>query len=162
MTHGVDLGRRGFFRRQSSDAIRPPWVREDIDFTELCSRCDACIKVCETQIISRGDGGFPEVNFTKDECTFCEKCVSACPEPIFDLSQAAPWGLKAEINPTCLTQTGIWCQSCKDACEPRAIGFVMAVGQVPKPVINIDACTGCGACVSPCPADAIKVKKPST
>jgi ferredoxin-type protein NapF len=160
VTQGIDQGRRRFFRRQTSDALRPPWVKADIDFTDLCSRCDACIKVCETQIISRGDGGFPEVNFNQDECTFCEKCVSACPEPIFDLNQAAPWAIKAEISSACLTHNGIWCQSCKDACEPRAISFVMAVGQVPKPQINIQACTGCGACVSPCPADAIKVVKP--
>jgi ferredoxin-type protein NapF len=158
MGEEIDQGRRRFFRRQTSNVQRPPWVKADIAFTDLCSRCDACIKACETQIIHRGDGGFPEVHFAKDECTFCEKCVSACPEPIFDLSQTQPWKIKAEISSACLTQVGVWCQSCKDACEPRAISFVMAVGQVPKPQINLDACTGCGACVSPCPSDAIKVK----
>jgi len=155
MSQAIHQSRRCLFNRQKSSAIRPPWVKADIEFTDICTRCDDCIKACETQIIKRGDGGFPEVDFSINECTFCQKCVTACSEPLFDTEQAAPWTITASIKDSCLTNTGVWCQSCKDACEPRAISFVMAIGQVPKPVIDVSACTGCGACVSPCPSDAI-------
>lgn len=153
----INHSRRNLFRRKKSTALRPPWVKQDIEFTDLCTRCDKCINACETHIIKRGDGGFPEVDFTIDECTFCQQCSDVCPEPIFNLEQDAPWHIKAKVNDTCLTFSGVWCQSCKDACDPRAISFAMAVGQIPKPIINTDACTGCGACVSPCPSNSINL-----
>ncbi|MCL1144034.1 ferredoxin-type protein NapF [Shewanella gaetbuli] len=155
MTQGINQSRRNLFSRRKTNVLRPPWVKQDIEFTDICTRCDKCIQVCETHIIKRGDGGFPEVDFSIDECTFCQKCSDICPEPVFDKAQDTPWQVKANIKDNCLTHNGIWCQSCKDACDPRAITFTMAVGQVPKPQIDINSCTGCGACVSPCPNDAI-------
>jgi ferredoxin-type protein NapF len=160
MSQSVNQGRRSLFSRRKSNALRPPWVKTDIEFTDICTRCDNCIKACETSIIKRGDGGFPEVDFTLGECTFCQKCVTACEEPLFDTEQHVPWLIVANIKQTCLTYNGVWCQSCKDACDPRAISFVMAVGQVPKPIIDTSACTGCGACVSPCPSNAIALAAP--
>lgn len=155
MTQGINQSRRNLFSRRKTNVIRPPWSKPEQAFTDNCTRCDKCITACDTQIIKRGEGGFPEIDFSDDECTFCKQCVEVCPEPVFDTTLAQPWTYVASIKDNCLTAKGVWCQSCKDACEPRAISFSMAVGQVPKPVIDIDACTGCGACVSPCPADAV-------
>ena len=151
----INQSRRRLFSRKKSNAIRPPWSKTDIEFTDICTRCDKCIKACETQIIFRGDGGFPEINFADDECTFCKKCVEVCPEPLILDTAQAPWELKAVVQETCLAYKGVWCQSCKDACDERAISFKSAIGQAPKPVIDTDLCTGCGACASPCPTDAI-------
>ncbi|WP_394133102.1 ferredoxin-type protein NapF [Shewanella maritima] len=159
MSQSINHSRRNLFRRKKDNALRPPWIKQSIEFTDVCTRCDKCIADCETQILFRGDGGFPEVDFKKDECSFCQKCVDACDEPIFDTQQAQPWSLKAQLNDKCLTLSGVWCQSCKDACEPRAIHFKMAVGQIPKPEFDLDACTGCGACISPCPSDAIDMSR---
>ena len=61
---------------QGINAIRPPWSVNEEDFTDKCTRCGDCILVCETQIIVKGDGGFPEIQFDKGECTFCQKCVN--------------------------------------------------------------------------------------
>ncbi|WP_418358540.1 ferredoxin-type protein NapF [Shewanella basaltis] len=155
MTQGINQSRRNLFSRRKTHVIRPPWSKPEHSFTDNCTRCDKCIDACETKIIKRGAGGFPEIDFSQDECTFCKQCVEVCPEPVFDTSTEGPWPLVANINDTCLTAKGVWCQSCKDACEPRAISFIMAVGQVPKPQIDLAACTACGACVSPCPSDAI-------
>ncbi|WP_144209566.1 ferredoxin-type protein NapF [Shewanella donghaensis] len=162
MSQSINHSRRNLFRRRKSDAQRPPWVKSDIEFTDECTRCNACIDACETKVIIKGDGGFPEISFTNDECTFCQQCATACKEPIFDLTQAEPWAIKALVNDTCLTYQGVWCQSCKDACDPRAITFKMAVGQIPKPIIDIDACTGCGACVAPCPSASINIIEPKS
>lgn len=160
MTSSINRSRRSLFRRNSSSVIRPPWINEDDEFTNLCTRCDKCIDACETQIIFRGDGGFPEINFKQDECTFCKQCAQACPEPIFTNTELEPWQNIATINETCLVNQGVWCQSCKDACETNAIKFTMALGKPPTPEIQIEQCTGCGACVAPCPANAITVTLP--
>lgn len=151
----INQSRRRLFSRRKSNVNRPPWSRQDIEFTDICTRCDKCIEACETKIITKGDGGFPEVNFTIDECTFCKKCVEACPEPLFTATDVSPWQIAATINDTCLARQGIWCQSCKDACDPRAISFTPAIGKAPQPQIDADICNGCGACVAPCPSHSI-------
>jgi ferredoxin-type protein NapF len=161
MSQSINQSRRNLFSRRKSNVTRPPWSKVDEQFTDNCTRCNKCITACETNIIKQGDGGFPEIDFSLGECTFCQLCVDACPEPVFDRAQSLPWSITASIKDSCLTYQGVWCQSCKDACDPRAISFIMAVGQVPKPMIDTDACTGCGACVSPCPADAILIGHPS-
>ncbi|QLE86028.1 ferredoxin-type protein NapF [Shewanella sp. Scap07] len=157
MSNRINQSRRNLFSRRKSNVIRPPWIKQDIEFTDECTRCDKCISNCETQIIKRGDGGFPEIDFSRDECTFCGKCAESCPEPLFDTHQAQPWTIAAQISDNCLAFNGVWCQSCKDACEPRAITFSPQIGQAPQPIIDIQACTGCGACVAPCPNSAIIV-----
>lgn len=155
----INQSRRRLFSRKKNDAVHLPWVKNDIAFTDECTRCDKCISACETHIIIKGDGGFPEVDFNIDECTFCKKCVEACPEPLFTQTDEAPWAIAASIQNTCMAYQGIWCQSCKDACDAMAISFTMAVGKAPQPVIDTEACTGCGACVAPCPSAAILIKR---
>ncbi|WP_394200924.1 ferredoxin-type protein NapF [Shewanella waksmanii] len=157
MSNRINQSRRNLFSRRKTNVIRPPWVKLDIEFTDYCTRCDKCIDACETQIIARGDGGFPEINFSRDECTFCGNCSEVCPEPLFDKQQTSPWTIKASIKDNCLAFNGVWCQSCKDACEPRAISFSPQIGKAPQPTINLNSCTGCGACVAPCPNGAIIV-----
>lgn len=158
----INQSRRRLFSRKKNHAIRPPWSRDDIEFTDICSRCDKCSQVCETNIIVKGDGGFPEIDFKDNECTFCKKCAEICPEAIFHDTEQPAWNIKAKVKDTCLANQGIWCQSCKDACDPRAITFKPAIGQAPRPNINLEACTGCGACVAPCPNNSISLASSTT
>ncbi|MCL1078198.1 ferredoxin-type protein NapF [Parashewanella spongiae] len=160
MAGHFDSSRRNFFRRKKDNALRPPWTSLEINFIDTCTRCNACIDTCETKVITRGDGGFPELNFSHAECTFCEKCADACPEAIFDKQQSSPWSLIADIQNSCLAYHGIFCQSCKDACEAEAISFALLLKQAPIPTIDTDSCTGCGACVEPCPSNSIRIFKP--
>ena len=70
----VDLSRRGMLTgswRNANSGIRPPWSKEDSHFLAHCLRCDACIQACETDILQRGQGGYPSVNFKHGECSFC-------------------------------------------------------------------------------------------
>jgi ferredoxin-type protein NapF len=131
-------------------------------FETTCTRCERCLDACPQDILIRGDGGFPEVDFSSGsgECTFCAACVEACPEPAFTSTESTPWQLVAEIaDESCLARAGIHCQSCADVCGFDAIAFALARGLPPQPVIDGDACTGCGACVSICPADAIATSR---
>lgn len=144
---------------QGFEGVRPPWAVANHDFIESCTRCGDCIQVCESKILIKGDGGFPEVDFDKGECTFCQKCAVVCEQPIFrELSQPA-WAHKIEITAQCLTEHKIECRSCQDSCPMSAIRFRLQLGGVAKPVVNSDSCNGCGACIAACPVSAIKISK---
>ncbi|MDN6087902.1 MAG: 4Fe-4S dicluster domain-containing protein, partial [Enterobacterales bacterium] len=65
--------------------------------------------------------------------------------------------IQAEIQTNCLTQKGIECRSCQDACEPYAIRFAPHLSGIAKPTVDLDKCTGCGECVRGCPVDAIRI-----
>lgn len=137
--------------------VRPPWSRDELTFTDICSRCGDCIKACETQILYAGQGGFPEVDFKKGECTFCEACVKNCKEDVFISTRQPAWNLKVSIEENCLAKQGVICMVCGEQCETRAIRFIPQVGQVPQPQMSLAACNGCGACYQPCPTQAIKL-----
>ncbi|MFA0057067.1 ferredoxin-type protein NapF [Vibrio echinoideorum] len=155
----VDLSRRHLFSRRKVDSsqIRLPWINSLENFTNDCTRCGKCIENCETKIIIVGDGGFPTVDFSKDECTFCYQCADVCPEPIFKPKEETPWQAKASISDKCLAQQNVECRSCGDMCEPMAIQFQLRAGSVALPKIELDECNGCGACVAVCPTSAILV-----
>ncbi len=155
----VDLARRRLFSRKSADesAVLMPWVASISSFTDDCTRCGKCISQCENNIIINGDGGFPTVDFSKGECTFCYQCAEVCPEPIFLPQSHQPWQAKAQITQSCLANQNVECRSCGEMCDTMAIQFKLQLNKVAQPVINNDDCNGCGACVAVCPTSAIQV-----
>lgn len=159
MSHApINISRRQLFtRRNEIDKPALPWLKEAL-FTDLCTQCGECAKHCPTHIIRPSDGGFPRVDFQIDECTFCYRCAEACPEPLFWPKTEPAWQAKAVIEDRCLATQNVECRSCGDSCEPEAISFKLAVGRVAQPQIDINSCTGCGACVSICPTSAITIK----
>ncbi|MBL4614468.1 MAG: ferredoxin-type protein NapF [Magnetovibrio sp.] len=150
--------------------IRPPWSRQETQFIDACTQCDKCLSACDEGIVIRGAGGYPEIDFQRGECTFCGDCAKVCtPGAIFfqkcdqDLPQqlppalpsALPWSLDAKISSACLSAKAITCRVCGDRCDARAIRFQLSVGGIADPIIDQTACTGCGACVAPCPVNAV-------
>ncbi|MBF0750884.1 MULTISPECIES: ferredoxin-type protein NapF [Pasteurellaceae] len=156
---------RGRFLTQSqknkdcSGVIRPPWSINNAEFTQQCTGCGDCFAVCETHILVKDDDGFPEVRFENGECTFCQKCVEACEQPIFRSLEDRPWGHKIMINENCLTHNRIECRSCQDNCSMNAIRFRLQIGRVAQPLFDAEICNGCGACLQSCPVRAIKIVK---
>tara|TARA_B110000211_G_scaffold233854_2_gene301322 strand:- start:32060 stop:32578 length:519 start_codon:yes stop_codon:yes gene_type:complete len=156
----VDLSRRNFMRAKkvsSPPAIRLPWTADEALFTRGCTQCGDCISACEENIIIKGDGGFPEINFSAGECSFCQACVKSCKEPLFNSLDTLPWQLDIEIQSSCLAKKQIHCQICQDSCEPEAIVFKYLHSSVPQPEITLEDCTSCGACVAVCPESAINL-----
>ncbi len=156
----VDLSRRNFIRAKkvtTPPAIRLPWVADEEIFIRGCTQCGDCIDACEENIIIKGDGGYPEINFSAGECTFCQACVTTCKEALFTSFDVIPWQLDIEIKANCLTNKQVHCQICQDSCESEAISFKYLHGSVPQPEISIVDCNGCGACVAVCPESAIKL-----
>ncbi|STO54530.1 ferredoxin-type protein role in electron transfer to periplasmic nitrate reductase (NapA) [Canicola haemoglobinophilus] len=147
-------------KTQGLSAIRPPWSIDVADFLQGCNRCGDCIAICETKILVKGEGDYPEVRFSEGECTFCQKCVEICQQPIFRSVDETPWQHKIEMTSACLTQQQVECRSCQDSCEMRAIRFRPQLNTVVQPILDLANCNGCGACIKSCPVSAINIINP--
>ena len=156
----ADISRRSFLRgdvRGNINVIYPPWAVSD--FANQCERCDDCIAACQEHILVKGDGAYPAVDFDKGECTFCQDCVTACQHAALDKTLAQPWSIAASIQNNCLSLNSVYCRTCGDSCDQRAIEFQLQTGGRALPVISQTLCNGCGACVSVCPNKAIQMKE---
>lgn len=165
--HGMDMGqgvsRRQFLRGDIGNlrpVIHPPWFQTEQHFLAHCNRCGDCLSVCETGILECNASGYPQVNFQNGECSFCAACVKACSSgALVQQPNDAPWSLHATINTaSCLASRGVLCQVCADHCLARAIRFARAAYAIATPILDQTACTGCGACVAPCPVNAIRME----
>jgi ferredoxin-type protein NapF len=150
-----DPARRRFLTGRGP-GIPPPWA-DAARLHTLCTGCSTCVDACPEGILVAGAAGVPEVEFQRGECTFCQACADACPEPIFASRERQPWDLRAAIGDACLTLRGVVCQSCRDTCASGAIRFTPALRSAPRPTVETDQCTGCGACIAGCPVQAITV-----
>ena len=158
MSNIIQLSRRRFMRGQIKKESLPrlPWAVEEKTFLHGCTQCNKCISSCEQDIIKRDKLGFPFVDFDQDECSFCNKCIDICDEPIFNEPKLGPaFPGDFNINNKCLAKNNIYCQSCRDVCDSKAISFTYLESAIPEPELNLSDCNQCGACVSICPQDAI-------
>lgn len=138
--------------------LRPPWAVSEAEFVELCTRCDDCLRACPEKILIRGPGGFPAVDFSRGECTFCHACADYCrPGVLYFQPNLKPWQVTIQISDACLAKQGVVCLTCAEQCEVRAITMQHQEGWVAMPMVNPITCTGCGACVKPCPTHAVQV-----
>ncbi|EXI61428.1 ferredoxin [Mannheimia granulomatis] len=156
--HFLDSLKSEKVSQQGHEPIRPPWANL-ANFLEKCTACHRCIETCETQILIKGAGGYPEVNFNHGECTFCEKCVQSCEVGVFRETSEEAWTHKINVQPSCLLKRGTECRSCGDSCEMRVIRFRPSLGGIAEMTLNLESCTGCGACVSVCPTGAIQIQQ---
>lgn len=157
-TNAPNRARRAFLRghaRPQTTPLRPPWALAELQYFDACTRCGDCLAACPEQILVAGDGGFPEIDFSRGGCSFCGKCEATCAAGAL-FRDASPWSIFARVDDACLARRGVHCQSCRDACEPEAVRFEYR-HSVPVPHVDLDACSGCGACVAVCPADAISM-----
>lgn len=154
----LDRSRRALLhgRLRPRELLRPPWALDASRFVDACTGCGDCVTACPEHVLVAGEGKLPEFDPARGECTFCGDCAAACGESAFGPVTAMPWRLRARIGGACLTERGVVCSSCRDACGERAIRFPMT-SAVPAPQVATACCTGCGACVSACPSSAISL-----
>lgn len=142
-----------------SRPIRPPWSLPEMAFRSTCNSCGNCLEKCPTRIIEFGRGRIPVIDFNHGECVFCGECTRSCETGALHQSlDQAPWHITAVIdNKKCLAYQNVECRSCQDPCENRAIRFLALAGNISKPDLDAEQCSGCGACFSVCPANAISI-----
>jgi ferredoxin-type protein NapF len=141
-------------------AMRPPWALPEAAFVDRCTRCGDCIPACPDGLITEGRGRFPQMDFSQGGCDFCAECVAACMPGALSRDAAdeqRPWRLKATILDNCLSLNAVICRSCGEACDERAIRFQLELGGVARPILDQEACTGCGECFAVCPIRSIRI-----
>lgn len=160
------VGRRDFLRGRfaaraaAPRALRPPFAIAEAAFLRACDACLKCVGACEAGIIRIDAGMKPVLQFTHGECSFCLDCVDACPTGALDRAQGEAFTAIASVSAGCIATGGVYCRSCADACPAGAVRLAPVAGAAAAPAIDPGTCTGCGACVAPCPVGAIVVANP--
>jgi len=158
----VSVSRKNLFGRAwdgKANPIRPPWSLAEATFTENCTACGDCIAACPQSILFKGRAGYPVVDFSRGACDFCAACAEACSDSAFGPRDESPWRLTACFGDDCLSSRGTTCRICAEWCGAHAIRFRLEVGGRARPQIADAACTGCGACISVCPAQTIHLEE---
>ncbi len=68
---------------------------------------------------------------------------------------ADPQTFLARISEACVEAKGVSCRRCGEACDADAIRFKPIGGGKAQALLSAGQCTGCGACLSVCPVNAI-------
>lgn len=143
--------------------LRPPGAIAEQDFAAACIRCFQCGSVCPNQCIqfrSLGDG--PAQAFTpyilprEQACILCMRCTQACPTDALTPIPDDPDRIAAEVRmgvavvdeDLCYSYAGRTCGVCYYACPfPDT---ALRLQNYAQPVIDADACVGCGNCERAC------------
>lgn len=155
------LGLGGVKFLPSKTLLRPPGGQDEEALIQGCLHCEKCREVCPRGAIAPAhleDGILnartPRMDFKRGWCDFCEnepggpKCVAACPTHALVCPDPANVIIgKAVLNVDwCLASKGMGCHECVDVCNYEAL----ELGADNVPVVNTDACNGCGACELAC------------
>lgn len=135
--------------------VRPPGAQDELHLLASCVKCDRCRSVCHTGVIGVaevGDGFLrartPKLNFHRGSCDFCGDCLRVCPTGAigpFD-PDVDKMGVAVVQKDRCLSYFQ-GCTVCEDSCAFDALAFVDG-----HPVVDGDACNGCGQCEFECTA----------
>ena len=138
--------------------VLPPGAGSSRAFHLKCAACQLCVVNCPggclKPSVRLGSFGQPELDFRAGACiSTCVKCGEVCPEGAIEkLASAARrhvhmgravWRKDLCIRTTEKTE----CTACSRKCPVQAIHVVKGI-----PVVDQDACIGCGACEHVCPA----------
>ena len=164
----------------SSGLIRPPGARGEKDFSSRCVKCGRCIEACPYAAIVPASAdassavGSPTLDLRNQACRLCHDfpCAAACPtDALRDVAavEDVDMGHAVIDEGLCIALQGMRCEVCYRACPliDRAITIDYrlregdSIHSVFAPVIDEQACVGCGLCVERCvigqPEVAIKV-----
>jgi ferredoxin-type protein NapG len=164
--------------RGSELSRRPPGALEERDFVATCIRCGQCIEACPFDTLRLATAGSdtaigtPFFEPREVPCHMCSDtpCIEACPSGALEAGTAiedARMGLAVLVDQeNCLAFQGLRCEVCYRACP--LMGKAIALEFEPQertgkhafflPVVQSDACTGCGICEHTCILEEAAIK----
>lgn len=148
--------------------IRPPGALPEEEFLSTCIRCMRCSDACPNHAIQAtppeagsSSAGTPFIKAREQTCMLCSRvatdylrCTQVCPsgalQPIRktldEIQTHVRMGVaKIDLN-LCYSYNNYTCGTCYHACPMGAI----RIGMWERPVVNEDACIGCGLCERAC------------
>ena len=138
--------------------VLPPGALDRKLFALKCTGCQLCVANCPGRClrpsVKFAAFGQPVMDFRRGYClSNCVKCGEVCPERALGFLQReqrphvhagrAVWKKDLCVR----TTNGDACTACVRKCPVQAIHLVKGF-----PVVDADACIGCGACEHVCPA----------
>ncbi|MBI5200988.1 MAG: 4Fe-4S dicluster domain-containing protein [Elusimicrobia bacterium] len=159
-----------------ASAIRPPGALEKDEFLSRCIRCGRCSDACPNQAIQMftkangakfsmvpgpGEDSTPVIFPRQQACNLCQKvdgeylrCTEACPTGALtkilrsEAASRVSMG-KARIDKDlCYSFNHRCCGVCIRACPLQ--GTALKTGPHETPILDPDACVGCGLCERAC------------
>lgn len=146
-------------RPERETPVLPPGAVDRKAFDMTCVTCGRCIKACKggclVASVSLKRFGQPEMDFRKGHClSECNYvCGHVCPTGAINWIPRLPRkdvhvGQAVWMKDLCIRTTdGVPCTACSRKCPVKAIHLVGGF-----PVVDKDACIGCGACEHVCPS----------
>jgi ferredoxin-type protein NapF len=144
--------------------IRPPGSLAEDKFNAACARCGSCAKACVGNVIVPAGIGAgleraftPSLDFSRGACERCGICGQVCPTGavISIPEEQIKLGTARIDTGLCLAwKDKKYCLICAEICPKHAVG---KAGEL-QPVIDPDACIGCGACQRNCPVETKAIR----
>jgi MauM/NapG family ferredoxin protein len=150
--------------------IRPPGVIDEKQFFNRCVRCGNCMRICPTNVLQpvlleAGIEGIwtphlvNEIGYCEYNCNSCgEVCpTGAIPELKLHIKQKTKIGIARIDRDKCVAWAeNRQCLVCEKYCPVAGkaikIDNIVIEGKVVgRPVVDTEACIGCGICQNKCP-----------
>lgn len=166
--------------KASGYLLRPPGAKVEEDFLKLCIKCGQCVTACPYHTLSLATPGSnlpigtPFFEPREIPCYMCVDipCVPVCPTGALDKTsvsrvvdgkevldiEKARMGVAVVDHESCVAYWGIQCDACYRVCPILDSAISLEHRRNDRtgkhafliPVVNSDACTGCGLCEKAC------------
>ncbi len=166
-------------RTLAATALRPPGALPEAEFLSACVRCGLCVRDCPYDTLKlaalseHATSGTPYFEARNVPCEMCQDipCVVACPtgalsKGLTDIEKARMGTAVLVGHESCLNMQGLRCDVCYRVCPliDQAITLDLRHNERTNhhayliPVVNSNACTGCGKCEKSCVLEDAAIK----